>query len=74
MNVLFFFSVEGELSPWTAWLCVDSCGETIEYRNRTCIPPYNLPDDCEVDCDGAPLYQIHECDAGPCESPCVDCK
>ena len=56
----------GDWTPWTAWLCVDSCGNTKEFRNRTCEEPANLPQDCDFFCDGDD-NEVRDCYAGCCE-------
>ena len=66
---MFSSTDEGKLGPWTEWTCVDSCGETTEYRNRTCLPdPYynGDPEECPPECDEKDLWEEVECDAGCC--------
>jgi hypothetical protein len=58
----------GEWSEWTTWTCLAECGETTEFRNRTCEasadnPPYG---DCEPSCPGSDSEQ-NQCDNGCCE-------
>ena len=61
---------EGDWTEWDQWLCIGSCGNTTEYRNRTCVAKGNKKDDCAHDCgDGEPSEE-QECFAGCCD----DCK
>ena len=63
-------TVEGVPGPWTDWICVDTCGETVEYRNRTCLPPDDLEPNCPYTCD-FDLFQEVPCFAGCCECKCI---
>ena len=59
----------GILSKWTDWLCIDTCGNTTQVRNRTCDPDPDFDqdvDDCPPECD-EPLTESEECDAGCCK-------
>ena len=58
---------KGTPSAWGDWECVESCGETIEFRNRTCLEPLeiDIPANCTFDCDEK-LSEVNECFAGCC--------
>ena len=61
----------GILSEWDTWTCVESCGETTEYRNRTCEADDNYPGDpvmCPPDCSEENLGEEQNCYAGCCGS------
>ena len=62
---------KGTPSAWGDWECVESCGETIEFRNRTCLAPLaiDIPAGCTFDCDEK-LYEVNECFAGCCVCKC----
>jgi len=56
------------VSEWSTWTCIDSCGYTTEYRNRTCEnnPDYKgYPEHCPPVCN-EDLSEEAECDAGCC--------
>ena len=60
--------MRGVPSTWSEWECVEECGETSEYRNRTCLPDPSYPADevelCPPQCDD--LSDERECYAGCC--------
>ena len=59
------FSEEGNWGSWDTWTCVETCGETVEYRNRTCEGNADEEyDDCEVTCEGPPSEEQ------PCFNEC----
>ena len=64
---IFMFSDKGKVSEWSTWECVDSCGYTVEFRNRTCEndPRFEDYENCLPECD-EDLSEEVECDAGCC--------
>ena len=63
------FTDDGTLTEWSDWTCVESCGDTTEYRNRTCESDddYPHPEKCPPSCDGQ-LNEERDCNAGCCGS------
>ena len=60
------FAAEGTPGPWGDWVCDASCGETVEYRNRTCVAPDDVEEGCGFECD-FDLSQTVQCFAGCCD-------
>ena len=58
---------DGVLSPWSDWMCLESCGDTVEFRNRTCDAPDDLVPGCPFDCGDALLSEQVECNNGCCD-------
>ena len=54
-----------EWGSWTSWECIDTCGVTVEFRNRTCEPDPAVSHPCDVTCPGKASEEI-ECYAGCC--------
>ena len=64
------FAAEGTPGPWGDWVCDASCGETVEYRNRTCVAPDDVEEGCGYDCNFDPSETI-ACFAGCCDGELI---
>lgn len=67
--LIYVFTDDGYLTPWSTWLCDVSCGIGTTKRTRQCLPedPDNYNSECPLSCDDAILEESEECDMGPCK-------